>query len=168
MNQTIIGPAPYAIQVEWRWGDSVNHAATMRLLGRVGFVFSDALRKVVLRSRQIGADLLPVNASVARFPERVSRKKKQMQINWRKDHWLRAHHPEILCWHGHRQNRLRLTGSSIKPRQFAADEDVRIERIGDHVTVFLRRDRLPVTEGDFPIVATTCDPDRTAFLLTTV
>src|SRR5438876_3707617 len=113
MNQTIIGPAPYAIQVEWRWGDSVNHAATMRLLGRVGFVFSDALRKVVLRSRQIGADLLPVNASVARFPERVSRKKKQMQINWRKDHWLRAHHPEILCWHGHRQNRLRLTGSSI-------------------------------------------------------
>src|SRR5438876_12349039 len=112
MNQTIIGSAPDAVHVERRWRDRVNHAATMRLLHRVAFVFSDARRQVVLRSRQIGADLFPVNALIARFPKRVSSEKKQMRIDWRKDNRLSAQHPEILCWHRHRQNCLGLTGPS--------------------------------------------------------
>src|SRR5439155_3286167 len=81
MNQTIIGSAPDAVHIEWRWRDRVNHAATMRLLRCIGFVLSDARRQVVLRSRSIRADLFPVLAAVARFPECVSSEEKQMRID---------------------------------------------------------------------------------------
>ncbi|MGH9548198.1 MAG: hypothetical protein ACRD3W_02440, partial [Terriglobales bacterium] len=61
--------------------------------------------------------------------------------------------------HGDGQNRLRLTGSPIEPRQFATDDNVGIKRIGDDATVFLCRDRLPVTKRDLAIIAATCDSD---------
>ena len=51
MNQPIIGSTPDAVHVERRWRDRIDHAATMRLLRRIGFVFSNARRQVVLRSR---------------------------------------------------------------------------------------------------------------------
>jgi hypothetical protein len=63
---------------------------------------------------------------------------------------------------------LRLTGATIEPRQFAADDDVRIERIGNDVTIFLRRDRSPVAERNLAVVTAAFDSDRTAFLLTAV
>src|SRR5436190_2510086 len=96
-------------------------------------------------------------AAVARFPECVSREEKDLRINWRKDNRLRAQHPKILGLHRHRQNALRLAGSSIEPRQFTADDDIRIERIGDDITVFLRRNRLPIPKRDLSIVTATCD-----------
>ena len=105
---------------------------------------------------------------IARFPDCVSSEEKQVRIDWRKDNRLGPQHPEILCWHWHRQNCLGLTGSSIEPRQFTAYDDVRIERIGDYVAVFLGRDRLPVAKRDLAIVAATGDSDRTAFLLTAI
>ena len=168
MNQTVIGSAPDAVRFERRWRDGINHAATIRLLSRFRFVFSDARGQVVLRPRQIGANLFPVNALIARSPERVSGEKKQMRIDRRKDNWLGAHHPEILRLHRHRQDCLGLTGSPIESGQFAADDDVRIERIGDNITVFLRRDWVPVAKCDFAVVAATCDSNRTALLLATI
>ena len=53
-------------------------------------------------------------------------------------------------------------------RQFAADDDVWVERIGNDVTIFLSRNRAPVAEGDLALVAAAFDSDRTAFLLTAV
>src|SRR5919109_258590 len=91
-----------------------------------------------------------------------------MRIERRKDHRLRAQHPKILRLHRHRQNVLRLTGPTIKSCQFTAYNDIRIEWIGDDVTVLLGRDRLPVAKCDLAVVAATCNCDRTALLLATV
>src|SRR5690242_9980717 len=105
---------------------------------------------------------------IARLPEGVSSEKKQMRIEWRKDNGFRAQHPKIFRLHRYRKNVLRLTSAPIKSGQFSADDDVRIERIGDDVTVFFRRDRLPVAERDFAVVPAAFDSDGTAFLLSAV
>src|SRR5205814_10543980 len=72
MNQTVIGAAPDSIHLERRRRDGVNDAAPVDLAGRIVFVFSNARRQLVLRSRQIGADLFPMIAAVARLPECIS------------------------------------------------------------------------------------------------
>src|SRR6201982_509516 len=98
MNQAVIGSAPDAVRIERRRRNSVNHAASSGLLGRVGLVFSDAHRQIVPRSRQIRADFFPVIAAVACLPERVSSEEKQMRIERRKDDRLGAQNPENHFW----------------------------------------------------------------------
>src|SRR3954453_1719320 len=91
-----------------------------------------------------------------------------MQIERGKHNRLGPYHPEVFCRHRHWKNVLRLTGATIESRQFAADDDVWIERIRNHVTIFLSGHGSPVAEGNFPIVAAAFNSDRTAFLLTAV
>src|ERR1700720_3314187 len=91
-----------------------------------------------------------------------------MRILRRKNYRLGPQSPEILGWHRHRKYVLSLPGPAIEPRQFAANDNVRIERIGDDVTVFLGRDRLPIAKRDLASVAATFDSHRTAFLLSAV
>src|SRR4029077_5767948 len=107
-------------------------------------------------------------ATIARLPKRVSSEKKQMRIERRKDNRLGPQHPEIFRLHRHWKNVLRLTGATIESGQFAADDNVWIERIGNHVTIFLGRDRSPVAKRNLAVVAATFDSDRPAFLLTAV
>src|SRR5438552_13998275 len=128
MNQTIIGAAPDPIHHERRWRDRVNNAAPVDLAGGILLVFSNARRQLVLRSRQIGADLFPMIAAVARLPERVSGEEHEMRIEWRKNHWFRPQRSEIVRLHRDRQNALRLTGAAIEPRQLPAINDVGIDR----------------------------------------
>src|SRR3954464_19893 len=106
----------------------------MRLLRCILLVFSNRRRQLVIRPRQIWADLFPVIATIARLPKRVSSKKKQMRIERRKDNWLRPYHSEIFRLHRHRKNVLRLTSTTIESRQFAADDDVWLKRIRHDVT----------------------------------
>jgi hypothetical protein len=61
-----------------------------------------------------------------------------------------------------------LSGAPIEARQLAAVDDVRVERIGDNVAVFLGRDRMPVAKSDPAIIAAAGDADRAAFLLAAV
>src|SRR5258705_939170 len=140
----------------------------MRLLRRILLVFSNAGRQLVIRSRQIRADLAPVIARITRLPKRFSSEEEQMRIERRKDNRLGPQHPEIFRLHRHWKNVLRLTGATIESRQFTADDNVWIERIGNDVTIFLGRDRPPVAERDLAFVAATFDSDGTAFLLTAV
>src|SRR4029434_5730161 len=105
---------------------------------------------------------------IARLPKRVSSEKKQMGVERGKDNRLGPYHPEIFRLHRHRKNVLRLTSATIKPRQFASNNDVWIERIGNDITIFLGRNRLPIAERNFPLVPTAFYSNRTAFLLTTV
>jgi hypothetical protein len=91
-----------------------------------------------------------------------------MRIERRKDNRFGAQHPEIFRLHRHRKNVLRLTGTPVEPRQFAADDDVWIERIRNDVTIFLRRNRPPIAERDSAFVATAFDSNGPAFLLTAV
>src|SRR6516162_9114981 len=107
-------------------------------------------------------------AAVARSPERVAGEKQKFRIFRRKNYWLGAQHSKILRLHRHRQNVLRLPRTPIESRKFAPDDDVVVERIGDDVTVFLGRDRLPIAESDLALVAAAFDSDRTAFLLPAV
>src|SRR5207302_6987373 len=80
----------------------------------------------------------------------------------------RPQRSEIVRLHRDRQNALRLTGPAIEPRQLPAVNDVRIDRIGDDITIFFSRDRLPVPKGDLAFIAATFDTDRAAFLLPAV
>src|SRR5262245_24501529 len=91
-----------------------------------------------------------------------------MRIERRKNNRFSSQHPEIFRLHRHWKNVLHLTGATVKPRQFAADDDVWIERIGNDVTIFLGRDWSPVAKCDFAFVAPTFDSNRTALLLTAV
>src|SRR5262249_26763515 len=109
-----------------------------------------------------------VIATIACLPKRVSSEEKQMRIERRKDNRLGPQHPEIFRLHRHWKNVLRLAGATIESRQFAADDDVWIERIGNDVTVFLGRNASPIAEGDSAFVAATFDSNRTTFLLTAV
>ena len=81
-----------------------------------------------------------------------------MRIERRKDNRLGPQHSEIFTLHRHRQNVLGLTGATIEPRQFAADDDVWIERIGNYITIFLGRNGSPITERDLAFVAAAFDP----------
>src|SRR4030095_15525045 len=105
---------------------------------------------------------------IARLPKRVSSEKKQMGVERGKDNRLGPYHPEIFRLHRHRKNVLRLTSATIEPRQFASNNDVRIERIGNDITIFLGRHRLPIAERNFPFVATAFNSNRTALLLTAI
>src|SRR5436190_2980653 len=140
----------------------------MSLLCCVLFIFSNADRQLVIRSRQIFTDLFPVISTIACLPKRVSRKEEQMRIERRKDNRLGPQHPEIFRLHRNRKYILRLTGAAIESRQLAADDNVWIERIGNDVTIFLSRDRLPIAEGDLAFIAAAFDSDRPAFLLSAV
>src|ERR1700719_1066715 len=91
-----------------------------------------------------------------------------MWVGWRINYWLGPQHPKIFRLHRHGQNVLRLIGSPIESRQFAADHYVRIEWVGDDVTVFLRRDRLPIAEGNLAFISPALNSNRTAFLLSAV
>src|SRR5262249_50970189 len=140
----------------------------MGLLCCVLGIFSNACRQLVIRSRQILTDLFPVIPTIASLPKRVSCEKEQMWIERRKNDWLGPQHSEIFCLHRHRKYVLHLTGAAIESRQFATDNDVWIERIGDNVTIFLGRDRFPIAERDLAFIAAAFDSDRPAFLLATV
>ena len=63
---------------------------------------------------------------------------------------------------------MRLTAATIEPRQFAADDNLRIERIGDDIAVFFGRHRLPIAKRNLACVAATSNSDRAAFLLPAV
>src|SRR6476646_11868890 len=140
----------------------------MTLLCCVVSVFPDARRQIVIRTRQIGTDLLPAVATIACLPKRGSREEEQMRVEGRKDYRLGPQHPEICCLHRHRKNILRLTGATIESCQLTADDNVRIERIGNDVTIFLGRNRLPIAERNRALIATAFDSDRTTFLLAAV
>src|SRR4051812_25090191 len=140
----------------------------MRLLRCILLVFSNRRRQLVIRPRQIRADLFPVIAAIARLPKRVSSEKKQMRIERRKDNRLGPYHTEICRLHWNRKNVLRLTGATVEPRQFPADDHVWIERIGNDITIFLGRHGSPVAKRNLAVITAAFDSDRTAFLLTAV
>src|SRR5436190_7542509 len=140
----------------------------MSLLCCVLFIFSNARRQLVIRSRQIRTDLFPVISTIACLPKRVSREEEQMRIERRKDNRLGPQHPEVFRLHRHRKYVLRLTGAAIESRQLPADDDVWNERISDDITIFLRRNRTPVAKRDLALIAAAFDSDGTAFLLSAV
>src|SRR5437660_6944815 len=107
-------------------------------------------------------------ATIGCLPKRVSGEEEQVRIERRKDNRLGPQHPEVFCLHRHRKYILRLTGATIESRQLTANDNVWIERIGNDVTIFLGRDRLPIAERDLALIAAAFDSDRTAFLLAAV
>src|SRR6266403_3954939 len=100
-------------------------------------------------------------ATIGCLPKRVSSEEEQMRIERRKDNRLGPQYPEVFCLHRHRKYILRLTGAAIESRQLTADDNVWIERIGNDVTIFLGRDRLPIAERDFAFLAAALDSART-------
>src|SRR5262245_16853386 len=140
----------------------------MGLLRGVLLVFSNARRQLVIRSRQIRTDPFPVITSISCLPQRVAGEEQQTRIEWRKDDRLGPQHREIFCLHRHWKYVLGLTRAAIESRQFAANDDVRIEGISADITNFLGRIRLPVAKRDLAFVAAAFDSNPTALLLSTL
>src|SRR5215472_12714462 len=100
-------------------------------------ILAHTCRDVKSFAREVRADLLPASSAIDGLPQGVGSKVENVRINWRKDNRLRAQHTEFLRakWLG--QDVLRLAGAPVIARQLATVDDVRIERIGDNVPVFL-------------------------------
>src|SRR4029079_12578761 len=79
-----------------------------------------------------------------------------------------AYHPETFCLHRHRKYILPLSGASIEPRQLAANDDVRVERIGNDLTIFFCCDGLPIAKRDLAFITAALNSHGTAFLLSAV
>src|SRR5262245_66340177 len=120
----------------------------MGLLRGVLLVFSNARRQLVIRSRQIRTDPFPVITSISCLPQRVAGEEQQTRIEWRKDDRLGPQHPEIFCLHRHWKYVLGLTCAAIESRQFAANDDVRMEGISDDRTKFVGRNGVAVATRD--------------------
>src|ERR1700694_5697652 len=89
-----------------------------------------------------------------------------MRIDGREYDWLCSQHAKIRStkWFG--QNVLSLGGVTIVTRKLAAVHDVRVERIGNHVTIFFSTHRMPFAKGYFAVVAAAGDAGGAALLLT--
>ena len=60
---------------------------------------------------------------------------------------------------------MNLPRSTVEFGQFAAVNDVRVERVSGDITVLLRADRVPFSKRNAAVVAPRGDANRTAFLL---
>ena len=58
-----------------------------------------------------------------------------------------------------------LPGAAVVARDLAAEDDIRVERIGDGVAVLLDADGMPFAEGDLAVVAAARHARRAALLL---
>ncbi len=88
-----------------------------------------------------------------------------MRVERRKDDWLGPYHAEVRSWDRDRHHVLPLRRAPVIARQFAAKDDVRIERIGHDVAILFGRHRMPIAKGDLAIVAAAGDANRAALLL---
>src|SRR5205807_6782492 len=61
-----------------------------------------------------------------------------------------------------------LAGLAVIARHLAAVDQIRVERIGRDVAVFLRAYRAPLAKGDLAVVAAAGNACRAAFLLAAV
>src|SRR4051794_26552773 len=83
----------------------------------------------------------------------------------REDDGLRAQQSEIAAAECLRQDLLHLVRLAVIARELAAVNDVWILRVRYHVSVLLRRHRMPLTESDNAIIAAAADARRAALLL---
>ena len=136
-------------------------------------VCADALRHVPLLARQVGADLLPVDPAVDGLPEHVVAVEEHVRIDCARTRraafersdttGCRAGPPPPPTGNG--SDVRHLPGAPVVARDLAAVHDVRIERIGRRVAVFLHADRMPLAKRDLAVVAAARDAHRSAVLL---
>src|SRR5207237_990542 len=108
---------------------------------------------------------LPALAAVHRLPQSVGGEIKNVRVDRREDDWLSAQHAVIRRAERLGRDLLRLVGATVIARKLAAIDNVRIERIRHHVTIFFRGDGMPIAEGDFAVISAAGNARRTAFLL---
>ena len=94
--------------------------------------------------REIGADGFPVVAAIRGFEEKIRCGVENVRIDRRKHDRLRAVGAEFRIANGNRRDVLHLPGAPVILRNFVAPgavNDVGIERVRRHVTIFNRADR---------------------------
>ncbi len=94
-DQSVVGARPDAVDVDRRRRERVDHAALLRLRRRLGVEDANRRRHVERLARQVGADLLPAVAAIARGPKRVGREVHQVRIEGREDDRLGANHAKV-------------------------------------------------------------------------
>ena len=169
VDQAVIGPDPDAVDVDVRRRDRVDDAAPGRLRRRVVLVYPDARWQVPGLAGKVGADLLPALAAVPRFPQRVRREIERVRVDRRKNDRLGPDRAPVGRPDGLRPDGLDLPRPPVPARDSApAVDDVRVERVGSGVAVFVDGDRAPVAERDLAVVAPARDARRPALLLAAV
>ncbi len=167
MNQAVVGARPDHAAVPRRRRERIDDAAPAgrRRLGPA--VLAHVRGRLPGGAGQVGADLLPAPAAVARLPHRVGREVERARIGRREDHRLRAHHPVsgVARRSRHGRDVLHLPGVAIPARELAAVDDVRVERVRRRVAVLLHAGRVPVAEGERAVGAARRDACGSALLL---
>src|SRR5579871_6699199 len=91
-----------------------------------------------------------------------------MRIGWREQYRCSAQEAIFTALYGFRRNILHLARAFVVPRYLAAIDNVRIQRIGRYIAVFLHTYRMPFAERDLTIVPPRGNPYGSAFLLAAV
>ena len=145
VDQPVIGARPDVPHVLVGRRDGVDHAALLRLRGRVAEVLADALRRLPRLPSQVRADLLPARAAVHRLPQDVVARSTACACPpaRRATGIVRTDRNVALARApGHRADRRILAGAPIEPRHAsAAVDDVGVERVRRGVAVFIDADR---------------------------
>src|SRR5205809_1842647 len=88
-----------------------------------------------------------------------------MRIKRREDHRLSSQCAKILRTENFGHDVLGLAGAPVVTRELAAVDDIRVKRVRHNVAILFRRYGMPLANGDFAVIATAGDADRTALLL---
>ncbi len=166
LYESIIGSNPDHAGVQVRRTDGVDDSPMLPLLGIETGEHAEIFRNVRGSAREVGADLRPARAAGGGLPEHVRREVQRVRIHRREEDRLRAHHPEIIAAATQRRRYvLRLPRAPVEARHLAAINDVRIERVGSDVAVFLDTHRIPLSVRDLAVRSAAPDAHRPALLL---
>src|SRR5580692_6582250 len=119
-------------------------------------------------ARQIRADDLPAVAGVGRLEQNVRAEIERVRRGGRKNQRGGAIEAVFSAAQNYGRDVLRLAGNHVEARGFAAVDQIGMQRIGRHVSIFFGADRMPIAKSDFSPVAAAGDSGRATFLLSAV
>ena len=166
VDEAVVGPGPNREAVHVGGSHGVDDSPAGHLFHFFGGINAHAGRNfVVALAAEVGADHFPGIAAGLGFKQYIPGKKERFGINGRKQHRGRADESVLPAANGLGGNVLRLPGALVEAGDLAPIHDVRVERVGGYVSVFLHAHGMPLAVGDLAVVAPAGDAHRAAFLL---
>ena len=118
-----------------------------------------------MRARQVRADRVPAHAAVAVCEHDVGAEVQTALVEVIERERLGANDAIPFRRQRDRRDFLRLSGALDEALDFSAEEDARMQRIGNDVAVFLRAGGVPIALRDCAPIAAAAHARRTALLL---
>ncbi len=151
-----------------RRSDRINDTSARHIRQFRCAEITNALRHFGLLARKVGADDLPIITTVCGFPKDIRCKKQGFRIGRMEKQGHGAQNAVLARAYSFGGYALRLPGFFVEFYNPPAVNNVRIQRIGGNVRIFIRAHAHPVAKRNLPTIATAGYTDRPAFLLTAI